>query len=132
MRHGLLLPAVALLVGATLAGCGDDQPAVCTSIDELGSSLKGLTSLELNGSGVAGLEDQVALVVQDVKTVKDDASAEYDDQVAAIEADLQKVKSDATEVENAPSSTTVAALQTSRDALAADVKSFTKDVRSTC
>ena len=132
MRHRLLLPATALLVGAALAGCGDDQPAVCTSIDELGSSLKGLTSLELNGSGVAGLEDQVALVVQDVKTVKDDASAEYDDQVAAIEADLQKVKSDATEVENAPSSTTVAALQTSRDALAADVKSFTKDVRSTC
>jgi len=132
VRHRLLLPATALLVGAALAGCGDDQPAVCTSIDELGSSLKGLTSLELNGSGVAGLEDQVALVVQDVKTVKDDASAEYDDQVAAIEADLQKVKSDATEVENAPSSTTVAALQTSRDALAADVKSFTKDVRSTC
>ena len=132
MRHRLLLPAVALLVGATLAGCGDDQPAVCTSIDELGSSLKGLTSLELNGSGVAGLEDQVALVVQDVKTVKDDASAEYDDQVAAIEADLQKVKSDATEVENAPSSTTVAALQTSRDALAADVRALTKDVKSTC
>ncbi len=97
MRHRLLLPVVALLVGGRLAGCGDDQPAVCTSIDEFQSSFKGLADLELTGSSSAGgLEDQVALVVQDYKQVKDDASEEYDDQVGAIDADLEKVQTNAT------------------------------------
>ena len=133
MRHRLLLPAVALLVGATLAGCGDDQPAVCTSIDELQSSVKGLADLELTGSSSpGGLEDQVALVVQDFKQVKDDASEEYDDQVGAIDADVEKLKTNAAAVKDSPSATTVADLKTSRDAVVAGIEALADDVTSTC
>jgi hypothetical protein len=105
---------------------------VCTSVDELGSSLKGLTSLELNGSGVAGLEDQVALVEQDVKQVKKDASDEYGDQVDAINADMEKVKTSAAAVEDTPSADALATLQTDRDALAAAIDSLASDVKSSC
>ena len=132
MRHRLLLPVAALLVGAAAAGCSDDKPAVCTSIDEFQSSLKGLTELELTGTGVAGLEDQVALVVQDYKQLKEDASEEYGDQVDAIDADLEKVKTNATDVEDSASADGLAALKTSRDALAADVDTLADDVKSTC
>src|SRR6476660_2986230 len=96
VRHRLLLPAAALLVGATLAGCGDDQPAVCTSIDELQSSIKGLADLELTGTtNVAGLEDQIDLVKQDYQQLKDDAKAEYDDQIGGIDSDLQTLATNA-------------------------------------
>ena len=133
MRHRLLLPVVALLAGGAVAGCGDDQPAVCTSIDELQSSVKGLADLELTGSSSAGgLEDQVALVVQDFKQVKDDASEEYDDQVGAIDADVEKLKTNAAAVKDSPSATTVADLKTSRDAVVAGIEALADDVTSTC
>ena len=133
MRHRLLLPATALLVGAALAGCGDDQPAVCTSIDELQNSIKGLADLELTGTtNVAGLEDQIALVKQDFNELKDDASDEYGDQVGAISADLETLETNAAAVEDSPSATTVDALKTSRDAVVAGVDALADDVKSTC
>ena len=132
MRHRLLLPVVALLVGGSLAGCGNDPPAVCTSIDDLQSSLKGLTSLELNGSGVAGLEDQVALVEQDFTQLKKDASDAYGDQVAAISTDLGKVKTSAGDLVDKPSAAALDTLKSSRDTLAADTKKLADDVKSSC
>lgn len=133
MRHRLLLPAAALLVGATLAGCGDDQPAVCTSIDELQNSIKGLADLELTGTtNVAGLEDQIDLVKQDYQQLKDDAKAEYDDQIGAIDADLQTLATNAKAVEDSPSATTIGALKTSRDAVVAGIDALAGDVKSTC
>ena len=133
MRQRLLLPVVALLVGGTLAGCGDDEPAVCTSIDELQSSIKGLADLELTGSSSAGgLEDQVALVAQDYTQVKDDASKEYDDQVGAIDADLEKLQTDKDAFKDSPSATTAADVKTSRDAVVAGVNALADDVKSTC
>ena len=133
MRQRLLLPVVALLVGGTLAGCGDDQPAVCTSIDELQSSIKGLADLELTGSSSAGgLEDQVALVEQDYKQVKDDASKEYDDQVGAIDADLEELQTNKDAFKESPSATTAADVKTSRDAVVAGVNALADDVKSTC
>ena len=133
MRHRLLLPATALLVGAALAGCGDDQPAVCTSIDELQNSIKGLADLELTGTtNVAGLEDQIALVKQDFNELKDDASDEYGDQVGAISADLETLETNAAAVEDSPSATTIGALKTSRDAVVAGIDALASDVKSTC
>jgi hypothetical protein len=132
VRPRFLLPVVALLAGGVVAGCGDDPPAVCTSIDELESSLKGLTSLELNGSGVAGLEDQVALVEQDFTQLKKDAKDEYGDQVDAISADLGKVKTSAGDLVDKPSAAAVDTLRSSRDALAADTKKLADDVKSSC
>ena len=127
MRQRLLLPVVALLVGGTLAGCGDDQPAVCTSIDELQSSIKGLADLELTGSSSAGgLEDQVALVEQDYKQVKDDASKEYDDQVGAIDADLEELQTNKDAFKESPSATTAADVKTSRDAVVAGVNALAR------
>jgi hypothetical protein len=123
---------MALLVGGAVAGCGDDPPAVCTSIDEFQSSLKGLTSLELNGSGVAGLQDQVALVVQDFKQLKKDASDEYGDQVDTLDTDLEQVQTSAGELVDAPSAAAVDTLRTSRDTLAADARKLADDVKSSC
>ena len=134
MRHRLLLPVAALLVGAAAAGCSDDKPpAVCTSIDELQSSIKGLADLELTGTtNVAGLEDQIDLVKQDYQQLKDDAKAEYDDQIGAIDADLQTLATNAKAVEDSPSATTIGALKTSRDAVVAGVDALADDVKSTC
>jgi len=133
VRPRLLLPVAALLVGAAAAGCSDEQPAVCTSIDELQSSIEGLAEIELTGTtGVAGLEDQVALIAQDYRQLKDDAAEEYDDQVGAIDADLEKLKANAAAFVDSPSATAVAALQTSRDAVVAGVEALADDVRSTC
>ena len=132
MRPRVLLPVVALLVGGVVVGCGNDPPAVCTSIDEFQSSLKGLTSLELNGSGVAGLQDQVALVVQDFKQLKKDASDEYGDQVAAIDTDLDKVQTSAGDLVDSPSAAALDTLKSSRDVLAADAKKLADDVKSSC
>jgi hypothetical protein len=133
VRHRLLLPVAALLVGAAAAGCSDDQPAVCTSIDEFESSIKGLAELELTGTtNVGGLEDQMALIAQDYNQLKDDASEEYDDQVGAINADLEELKTNAAAFEDSPSETTVAALKTSRDAVVTGVDALADDVKSTC
>jgi hypothetical protein len=132
VRRRLLLPVAALLVGATAAGCGDDKPAVCTSIDQLESSMQGLKELELTGTGVVGLEDQMARVQEDYTQLRKDAKDEYGDQVAAIDADLDKLKAAATQAEDAPSATTVAAVKTSRDAVVTGVDNLADDVKSTC
>ena len=106
---------------------------MCTSIDELQNSIEGLAELELTGTtGVAGLEDQIALIAQDYNQLKDDASEEYEDQVGAIDADLETLKTNAAAFEDSPSATAIAALKTSRDAVVAGVDALADDVRSTC
>ncbi|MET1059367.1 MAG: hypothetical protein ABWX84_07205 [Nocardioides sp.] len=132
MRQRLLLPIAALLVGAAVSGCSDDKPAVCTSIDELESSMEGLSELELTGTGVAGLEDQLARVAEDYDRLRDDAKEEYGDQVDAIDADLEQLKTTASEVEDSPSAAAIAAVKTSVQAVVAGVDNLADDVKSTC
>lgn len=132
VRQRLLLPIAALLVGAAVSGCSDDKPAVCTSIDELESSMKGLSELELTGTGVAGLEDQLARVAEDYDRLRDDAKEEYGDQVDAIDADLEQLKTTASEVEDSPSAAAIAAVKTSVQAVVAGVDNLADDVKSTC
>ena len=133
MRRRLLLPAAVMLVGAATAGCGDDQPAVCTSIDELKSSVEGFAELDPSGPyAVASVQDQLARVESDYNNVKKDASDEYDDQVAAIDTELASLKTSVTTAADAPTASNLAAVRQGMSAVVAGIKDLSSDVKSTC
>lgn len=143
MRSRLALTvATFAMVGATLVGCGEDEPApapapetaaVCDSVADLNTSVDDLEKVELTESGgvtdfQAGLTD----VASDLTDVKADASSEFSTQVEAVTTTYDALKAALGAALNDPSAATIAGVGAALTVFSADVKALVSDVQSTC
>ena len=63
MKRPLVLALAALVLGPLLVGCGEDEPAVCGSVDDLKTSVNSLKDIDLTTSGeVEDLESGLATI----------------------------------------------------------------------
>lgn len=127
--------ATLLLASATAAGCGgadDDDPAVCSSVDALKSSVQELTEIQLNAGALADLNSGLDRIQADLGKVKDDAGAEFATEVDAVEEASSELKMRLNSAVSTPSLTTVSAVGTSIESLGTSLKSLADAVESTC
>jgi hypothetical protein len=88
---GVLVLATAALA---VAGCSDDTPAVCGSLETLSSDVDGLKDISLEDGGetaVADLEASFDSIRSDLDAVKTDAEAELSEPIAGLESSLDAV-----------------------------------------
>ena len=127
------LTMVALLLGALLAACGGDDPAVCGSVDNLKSSVDDVKDIDVSSSGaVSDLQSGLAGVESDLADVKADAKSEFSSQLQAVQQSLTALK---TSTNAAKADPTAATLSTARAALSAfgtGVETLVSDIQSTC
>ncbi len=157
----LPLPALLLVSGALLLGCSDDDPAsdstsssstsssaspsasgsagassgtaaVCSSLDQLQTSLAALTKTPLTEGGIAALQTAFTTVQADAAQVVDDAQDEYADQSDQLSADVSAVQGALGDAVANPGAATLQAVGSSIRTLTSDVTSFASDVGSTC
>ena len=136
LRTLALLAAAVLLASVSLAGCGGEDapstPAVCSSVDDLHSSVEDLKNVDLTKGALATLQDKLATVASDLKTVQTDAKSEYATEVDAVDQATASVGSSLKAAAASPSATTVAAVGAAVQALWTSLTTLHEAIKSTC
>ena len=128
---------VALLLGASLVGCGgdggSDAPAVCGSVDTLKTSVQQLKDIDVtSSSAVSDLESGLTDIQTDLRDVKTDAKSEFSSQIAAVEKAYEALK---TSVEAAKADTSAATLAAAGSAVSSfrtHMDKLVSDIEGTC
>jgi hypothetical protein len=123
---------VALLVALPLTACGTDSPAVCSSVDDLSTSIEQLGNVQLGENGRAELENQLAAVRADLAQVRTDAQEQFGDQVAAVSAAADIVRERYQGAKAEPSASTLQPLRTAIANLGSEARALQDAVAGTC
>ena len=130
-----LIPvAVMTLALATpLTGCGEDQPAVCSSVDDLEASVEDVRDIDVTSSGALGdLESGLEAVGSDLSDVKADAKAEFSSQIDTVQASYDALSASVDAAKASASAATLSAAATALSAFGSDVRTLITDVQETC
>jgi hypothetical protein len=134
------IPAIALAAAVVTAGCSSDggspesqdPAALCSSLDALETSVKGLGDGTVSAESLATLQDDLEPVKADLAQVADDAKAEYASQADQLEQDFDKLQLVADTARTTPSAANLSAIRPALRTLADDLKGLADDVASTC
>jgi hypothetical protein len=140
MRKAFRAIAV-LFVGVAAAGCSStassgaaapSQPAVCSSLNGLQTSVTNLRHVDVSAAGIAAVQNDLAAVGANVRQVVDDAKGQYATNVDQLQRNYGAVQSAATAAKATPTAGTLSTFARSVGALADGVKVLADDVASTC
>ena len=133
MKPTLAAAAATLLLGAALAGCSKDTPAVCTSVDNLSTAVDNLKNVDVTASGgVSDLQTAFTTVQNDVATVKTDAKSQFSSQIDAADSALTTLKTSIDAATANPSAATLAAVVAAAPTAETALQTLVSDVKSTC
>lgn len=127
------LPVGTLLLAATLTGCSEDEnPAICSSVDALKSSITDVTDVDIDQQALATLQGNLTQVQTDLEKVKSDAQDEFATEIDAVDQATSSVSSSLDAATATPSAQTVAAVGTAVQALGTSLTNLQDAVESTC
>jgi hypothetical protein len=133
MRLTLAAAAATLLVAAALAGCSEDTPAVCTSVDNLSTAVDDLKNVDVTTSGgISDLQSALATVQNDFATVRTDAKSQFSSQLDAVDTALAALKTSIDAAIANPSASTLAAVGAAAPPAQTALQTLVSDVKSTC
>jgi hypothetical protein len=122
-----------LLLALPLTACGQDDPAVCGSADDLRASVDDVKKVDLTASdALADLQSALTAVEDDFADLKADAKSEFSASVDAVESSLTAVKTSLEDVQTTPSKQSVSAAGSALTTLGSKVETLLDDVKSTC
>jgi hypothetical protein len=131
-RRGAAALAGLLVSLVPLTACGADTPPVCSSIDDLSSSMAHLGEIQLGENGRAQLESQLADVRADLTQVRADADQQSGPQVATVTEAATAVRERAQAAKSEPSAATLQALGTAIADLGSRIRALQDAVAGTC
>ena len=134
---------VAVVVGVGLASCssGSDsgtaaatssRPAVCSSADDLRTSLSALQDVKVVEDGTDALNEAWTTVRSDWAQLADDARGQYAEQVDGVQADADTVQAAVDQARAAPSAQTLGSAASAVALFLQDAGALVDQVRSTC
>ncbi|SDK27252.1 hypothetical protein SAMN05428985_103339 [Nocardioides sp. YR527] len=130
-----LIPvAVLTLALATpLTGCGEDRAAVCSSVDDLQTSVDEVRDIDVSSSGaLADLESGLEAIGADLSDVKSDAKAEFSSQIDDVQASYDALVASLDAAKESASAATLSAAATALSTFGDDVRTLITDVQETC
>lgn len=107
-------------------------PDVCTSADDLRTSLAALQDVDVVQEGTGALDEAWTTVRSDWAQLADDARAQHADQVDGVQADVDAVQSAVETAQATPSSETLGAVASAVGVLLQDAGALVDEVSSTC
>ena len=134
MRRKLALSAATVaMLSAALVACGDDTPAVCSSADQLKSSVDKVKDIDvMETNGIDELTSQLETIDGDLDQLTNDAKSEFSSQVDSVAATFEALMTSVQAATTDPSADTLAAAATAWSAFSTSVKTLISDVQSTC
>lgn len=138
-RVSRVVPGTVLLLAvATTAGCGDDggpggvDPALCSSVDALKSSVAGLTDISLDVGALADLQSGLTEVQKDLGDVQDDAGDEFSSEIDAVKKAVSDLGTTVQTAAASPSLQTVSTIGPSVQAVGTSITKLASSVGDAC
>jgi hypothetical protein len=128
-RVGALLLTAGLAVG--VPACGGD-PEVCADVDALQGDLDQLKDVQIEPGALAELSADLDEVELDLRTLADDAAAEYDTEVEAVRSATSALRDSVEAAVQAPSGAALTQVSSDVGALATAVGDLGSAVSDTC
>lgn len=129
-------PAIALttlFLALTLTACSEDEPAVCTSVNDLKASVDDVKEIDVDSStALDDLESGLTAVGDNLADVKADAKSEFAAPLDAVETSYAALETSIETAATDPSAATLAAAGSALSAFGTDVQALIDDVQSTC
>lgn len=132
VRRGPATLAALIVSLLPLTACGADQPAVCSSVDDLSTSMNHLGELQLGENGRAQLESQLTEVRADIDQVRSDADQQYGEQVDDVTAAAADVRTQLKAAKADPSQSTLRPLGAAISDLGSSARALSDAVAGTC
>jgi hypothetical protein len=127
-----LAACAATLAVLTLAACGgSSKPAYCTNRANLESSVKGLTDLSA-GSGLSGLQAQIAKIQSDANTLVSSAKSDFPTETSAIKSSVDALATTIKTLPSSPSAANIATVGTQAASAVNAVQNFYNSTKSKC
>jgi hypothetical protein len=108
LRKTITLAVAAPVVATALSGCGGDKPAVCSSLDDMKSSVQTMSSVPLGDGVVDAVRTGVGEMRTAVAQLKADADGEFSSEITAVSGTLSIAANAVTTASADPSASTVA------------------------
>ena len=138
-RRPPVLVLVAMVIGgALLAGCGSSsssssEPAYCSAVSSLESSVKALPSVdEVKQNGVSELKSALMKVQQDTATVVAEAKSAFSSQTTALKSSVDTLSGTVDQITGSPTPQVIAQLPAEISAVATNAKNLQSAVSSKC
>ncbi len=133
MKRSLALAVATLVLAGSIAACSNNQPAVCTSVDSLKSSVDDLKNVDVTSSGAVGdLQTALSSVENNLSDVKSDAKSEFSTQIDAVDTAVASLKTSIDSATSDPSAANVAAVAAAAPPVTTALQTLISDVQSTC
>jgi hypothetical protein len=131
-RAGLLVSGLLMTV-LTVVGCGGkDEPAVCSDVDDLTSSISGLSDVKLEQGALSTLESKLTQVRDDYTQLKSDAKTQFSSELDGVDSAATSLKSGLETASADPSAVNIAALAPMVQALTSALSQLKSAVEDTC
>jgi hypothetical protein len=130
-----LIPTIVatLALGASLAACSEDEPAVCGSVDSLKASVDDVRGIDVTSStALSDLESGLKAVGSDLSDVRGDAKAEFSAEVDTVQASYDALTASVDAAMTSASTATLGAAGTALSTFGTDVQTLITDVQGTC
>jgi len=122
-----------LALSASLTACSEDEPAVCSSVDNLQASVDDVQGIDVSSStALSDLETGLTAIGSDLSDVKADAKAEFSTQVDAVQASYDALTASVDAAKASASAATLSAAGTALSTFGTDVQTLVTDVQGTC
>jgi hypothetical protein len=132
-KRTVAVAVATLALGASMVACGEDEPAICSSADNLKASVDNLKDVDLTSStGFSELESGLTTLENDLADVKTDAESEFSSEVATVDTSFAALQAAVDAAKATPTAKELAEAAKAFIAFGADVETLISDVQSTC
>jgi hypothetical protein len=133
MKQAISLVVSSVMLAASLTACGQGKPAVCTSVNDLKSSVQKVKKIDPTSSGaLSQLQTDLKTIKSNLTKVKSDAKSQFATQISNVENSYSSVKSSIQTAAANPSAATLGAAATSLQSLGTAISTLVKDIEATC
>jgi hypothetical protein len=125
---------MSFMLGGILVGCSDDdKPAVCSSVNDLATSVDDVKSVDFTASGaLAELQSGLTTIRADLANVKTEAKSEFADEISAVDSAFTTFTTSVDAAKADPTAATLGSVATAVAPFTTAVETLINDVKSTC
>ena len=127
------LVVTTMLLALPLVACSEDEPAVCTSVEELRTSVDDVQAIDVgSGTALADLQSGLEAVEGDLAEVKADAENEFAAPLEQVETSWAELESSIEAATTDESPETLAAAGQALATFGSAVQTLVSDIQATC
>jgi hypothetical protein len=132
MRRHTTLSAAALLVVLALAGCSDDQPAVCDSLDAVRASVDDVMDANVSENGLSQVSTSLSALKQSLQQLGTEARTQFESQITSVRTAADQLSTSVSAAKADPTAATLGVVRDAMTSLGEAVNSLGTAMADTC